>query len=81
MPMFFFAGTLFPIKGLPIWVERLSEALPLTHAVRISRGLFIYGYVENFIWHFSLLAWFYLLVLDGRLCFGEQTDGGIAWGL
>ena len=63
MPMFFFAGTLFPIKGLPVWVERLSDALPLTHAVRISRGLFIYGHVENFIWHFSFLLGFTLLFL------------------
>ncbi len=63
MPMFFFAGALFPIKGLPSWVERLSDALPLTHAMRIARGLFIYGRVENFIWHFSFLLGFMLLSL------------------
>lgn len=63
MPMFFFAGTFFPIKGLPPWIEVASEVLPLTHAVRIVRGLFIYGRVEDLAWHLSFLIGFTLVFL------------------
>lgn len=56
MPMFFFAETFFPLKGLPDWIRTFSQALPLTHAVKIVRGLIIYGYVESFLWHLFVLV-------------------------
>ncbi len=37
--MFAFAGVFFPLEGLPGWARVLAWALPLTHAVRLSRGL------------------------------------------
>jgi len=36
-PMFFFAGVVFPVDTLPNIVRPISEALPLTHAVRLVR--------------------------------------------
>jgi len=33
----FFAGTLFPISALPGWLEAVSKALPLTHALAVMR--------------------------------------------
>ncbi|MEE9276159.1 MAG: ABC transporter permease [bacterium] len=57
MPMFFFAGTFFPLKGLPHWVQVFSSVLPLTHAVKLVRGLIIYGRADDAAWHlFVLLA-------------------------
>jgi lipooligosaccharide transport system permease protein len=56
MPMFFFAGTFFPLKGLPPWMQTFSEMLPLTHVVRIVRGLIIYGRADSFLYHFSILV-------------------------
>jgi lipooligosaccharide transport system permease protein len=38
-PLFFFSGTFFPISTLPIWVQPIAWALPLTHPVRIARAL------------------------------------------
>ena len=38
-PMFFFSGTVFPIDRLPRALRPLAELLPLTHAVRLARGL------------------------------------------
>jgi len=55
MPMFFFAGTFFPISGLPEWMQTLSMALPLTHAVELARGLIVHGRVENAAWHLFFL--------------------------
>lgn len=56
MPMFFFAETFFPLRGLPVWLRAFSQMLPLTHAVKIVRGMIIYGEVESFLWHFFVLA-------------------------
>src|SRR5438270_1710973 len=33
----FLAGTLFPISALPGWLESISKALPLTHALAVMR--------------------------------------------
>ena len=55
MPMFFFAETFFPLKGLPDWMRAFSQMLPLTHAVKIVRGLIIYGHVDAFFWHLFVL--------------------------
>ena len=38
-PMFLFSGVFFPLERMPGWVGQLAQALPLTHAVSISRAL------------------------------------------
>jgi lipooligosaccharide transport system permease protein len=38
-PMFFFAGTVFPIASLPRAVQPFAELMPLTHPVRLARSL------------------------------------------
>ncbi len=39
-PMLFFSGVFFPLDRFPPWMKTLSEFLPLTHAVKISRAVF-----------------------------------------
>jgi ABC-2 type transport system permease protein len=39
MPMFFLAGALFPVAGLPRWLEILNRIDPLTYAVDPMRRL------------------------------------------
>jgi lipooligosaccharide transport system permease protein len=48
-PMFFFAGVVFPVSNLPKIVRPISEALPLTHAVRLTRAFSFPGEVP-FLW-------------------------------
>src|SRR6056297_34122 len=48
-PMFFFAGVVFPVTNLPKIVRPISEALPLTHAVRLTRAFSFPGEV-TFLW-------------------------------
>jgi ABC-2 type transport system permease protein len=49
MSMFFFlpsmllSGFLFPFRGMPIWAQYLGELLPLTHFLRIVRGILLKG--------------------------------------
>jgi ABC-2 type transport system permease protein len=49
MTMFFFlpsmllSGFMFPYRGMPGWAQVLGEALPLTHFLRIVRGIMLKG--------------------------------------
>ena len=38
-PMFFFAGTVFPLASLPRALRPFAELMPLTHSVRLTRSL------------------------------------------
>jgi len=37
------SGFVFPFRGMPIWAQWVGEALPLTHALRIIRGILLKG--------------------------------------
>jgi ABC-2 type transport system permease protein len=49
MTMFFFlpsmllSGFMFPFRGMPEWAQYLGEVLPLTHFLRIVRGIMLKG--------------------------------------
>jgi ABC-2 type transport system permease protein len=49
MTMFFFlpsmllSGFMFPYRGMPGWAQVIGEALPLTHFLRIVRGILLKG--------------------------------------
>jgi lipooligosaccharide transport system permease protein len=52
-PMFFFSGVIFPVENLPRAVRPISEVLPLTHPVRVTRALAL-GQANDLLW-FDLL--------------------------
>lgn len=41
LPSVLLSGFMFPYAGLPRWAQYLSEVLPITHFVRIIRGLWL----------------------------------------
>jgi ABC-2 type transport system permease protein len=49
MSMFFFlpsillSGFMFPFRGMPGWAQALGEILPLTHFLRVIRGIMLKG--------------------------------------
>jgi ABC-2 type transport system permease protein len=49
MTMFFFlpsmllSGFMFPFRGMPEWAQVIGEAFPLTHFLRIVRGIMLKG--------------------------------------
>jgi ABC-2 type transport system permease protein len=45
MPMFFLAGALFPVSGLPRWLEILNRIDPLTYAVDPMRRI-VFAHVD-----------------------------------
>jgi ABC-2 type transport system permease protein len=37
------SGFMFPFRGMPVWAQRVGEVLPLTHFLRIVRGIMLKG--------------------------------------
>jgi ABC-2 type transport system permease protein len=43
LPSILLSGFMFPFRGMPAWAQVLGEGLPLTHFLRIVRGILIKG--------------------------------------
>jgi ABC-2 type transport system permease protein len=43
LPNFLLSGYAFPFRGMPAWAQAIGEALPLTHFIRIVRGIMLKG--------------------------------------
>jgi ABC-2 type transport system permease protein len=43
LPSILLSGFMFPFRGMPRWAQLLGEALPLTHFLRIVRGILLKG--------------------------------------
>ncbi|WP_374305901.1 ABC transporter permease [Ferrovibrio sp.] len=43
LPSLLLSGFMFPFRGMPAWAQILGEALPLTHFLRIVRGILLKG--------------------------------------
>jgi ABC-2 type transport system permease protein len=43
LPSMLLSGFMFPFRGMPGWAQNIGEALPLTHFLRIVRGIMLKG--------------------------------------
>ena len=43
LPSILLSGFMFPFRGMPIWAQWIGEALPLTHFLRLARGIMLKG--------------------------------------
>src|SRR5690606_19241814 len=43
LPSILLSGFMFPFRGMPQWAQALGSALPLTHFLRIVRGILLKG--------------------------------------
>ncbi|MDD5350967.1 MAG: ABC transporter permease [Chthoniobacteraceae bacterium] len=76
MPVFFFlpsillSGFMFPFRGMPLWCQWIGETLPLTHFLRIVRGILLKGNglaeVTAELWQIALFAAVALLIAVKR---------------
>jgi ABC-2 type transport system permease protein len=44
LPSMLLSGFMFPFRGMPRWAQYVGEALPLTHFLRIVRGIMLKGH-------------------------------------
>jgi ABC-2 type transport system permease protein len=43
LPSILLSGFMFPFRGMPHWAQAIGEVLPLTHFLRIVRGILLKG--------------------------------------
>lgn len=43
LPSILLSGFMFPFRGMPVWAQYLGEVLPLTHFLRVVRGVMLKG--------------------------------------
>lgn len=43
LPSMLLSGFMFPFRGMPVWAQWIGETLPLTHFLRIVRGILLKG--------------------------------------
>ena len=43
LPSILLSGFMFPFRGMPQWAQYMGEVLPLTHFLRIVRGILLKG--------------------------------------
>lgn len=67
---------MFPYVGLPLFFQRLAELLPLTHFVRLARGILLKGASLGELWHelIPLIAFFLGVLALALIRFRERLD-------
>jgi ABC-2 type transport system permease protein len=43
LPSILLSGFMFPFRGMPLWAQKIGSILPLTHFLRIVRGILLKG--------------------------------------
>lgn len=60
LPSILLSGFMFPFRGMPVWAQYLGEILPLTHFLRLVRGIMLKGSgvteVMQELWPIALFA-------------------------
>jgi lipooligosaccharide transport system permease protein len=55
-PMMLLSGVFYPIANMPGWLQAVSNALPLTHAVAVGRPLLLGRWPDGWVLHVAVLA-------------------------
>ncbi len=50
LPAILLSGFAFPFRGMPVWAQWIGEALPVTHFLRVVRGILLKGNGAVEIW-------------------------------
>ena len=50
LPNIMLSGFMFPFRGMPVWAQWIGDILPLTHFLRIVRGILLKGNGLGQIW-------------------------------
>ena len=66
LPSMLLSGFIFPFQGMPRWAQYIGEILPLTHFLRIVRGIMLKGTTLNLLANefFALVA---ILIIVGTV--------------
>lgn len=74
LPSLLLSGFMFPFRGMPAWAQVLGEVFPLTHYVRIVRGILLKGNgLEDAVLQMWQIALFTVVVLTIGVMRYRQT--------
>ena len=74
LPSILLSGFMFPFRGMPEWAQWIGTALPLTHYLRVVRGILLKGNGVEDIWiHLWPILLFLVVVLTIGLKRYRQT--------
>ena len=76
LPSILLSGFMFPFRGMPDWAQALGEVLPLTHFLRIVRGILLKSWnMQNSLHDVAAMAIFTVVVMIiGLLRFRRTLD-------
>jgi ABC-2 type transport system permease protein len=76
LPSMLLSGFMFPFRGMPIWAQRLGEILPLTHFLRLVRGIMLKGngVMETLPHLWPLLLFMLVVIVLGLKRFKRTLD-------
>lgn len=67
LPNLLFSGFVFPFHGMPIWAQYIGNTLPLTHYLRIIKGIMFKGEAFNIQQNMWCISIFTIIVIIGSL--------------
>lgn len=70
LPSLLLSGFMFPFRGMPRWAQVIGEAFPLTHFLRIVRGILLKGNgveeIRHELWPIAVFATVVIVLGVGR---------------
>jgi ABC-2 type transport system permease protein len=76
LPSLLLSGFMFPFRGMPEWAQAIGEALPLTHFLRVLRGILLKGNGFADAWPdvWPILLFGLLIMIFGALRYRRTLD-------
>jgi ABC-2 type transport system permease protein len=76
LPSMLLTGFMFPFRGMPHWAQVIGEGLPLTHFLRLIRGVMLKGNTFPELWPniWPLLLFMGIMLLIGLRRFRKTLD-------
>ena len=76
LPSMLLSGFMFPFRGMPGWAQTIGEVLPLTHFLRIVRGIMLKGngWAETWPNVWPLLVFMTVVMLIGFKRYRKTLD-------
>ena len=76
LPSMLLSGFMFPFRGMPVWAQNLGEILPLTHFLRLVRGIMLKGngWVETMPHLWPLVVFMLAVIALGLKRFKRTLD-------
>lgn len=76
LPSILLSGFMFPFYGMPEWAQFLGNILPLTHFLRIVRGVMLKDISPGIVWHdtWPILIFMLIVLTLGVFRFKQRLD-------